>query len=101
MFGGFEGFAPARRSPVYATQRLTITLLPRAEIPLRFKAVQQGIKGAWADVITVAGQFFDHAQPEDGLFDCVVKNVKAYQAGIEVAIGSLHLIEFRFRHSIY
>ena len=47
----------------------------------------------------MAGEFFDHAQSENRLFDGVMQHVEADQSGVEITVGVLQ-VDFRFRHSI-
>ena len=72
-----------------------------AQIALLLQAVKQRIQTPGTDAVAVPRQFLDHAQPEDRLFDGVMQDVQADQAGVQIAVGgNSFAIGFRFRHSI-
>ena len=80
---------PSAVAVVNAAQGSAVSLSGRFQATLAFEPLQQGIQAAWTDTITVARQFLDHAQPENGAFDRVVEHMEADQTGVEVAIGGI------------
>ena len=84
---------------VNLAQRLAVALLAGTQVALLLQPVKQRIQAARADPVAVPPQFFDHAEPEDGLFDGVMQDVQPNQAGVQIAVGQ-QAIDFRFRHSI-
>jgi hypothetical protein len=49
----------------------------------------------------VTRQFFSHFESKNGAFHCMMKNVEANQAGVEIAVRKgVPYIVFRYRHSI-
>jgi hypothetical protein len=49
--------------------------------------VQQRVEGPRADPVALAGEFFDHAQSENRLFDGVMQHVEADQSRVEITVG--------------
>src|ERR1035437_7106162 len=92
---------PSRGSgTVDLAQRPAIALLRGTEIALLLQPVEQRIQTARADAVAVPPQFFDHAEPENGLLRGVMQDVQADQPGVKIAVGRQVLrIGLRFRHT--
>jgi hypothetical protein len=50
--------------------------------------VEHGVKGAGAELLAMAAQFFDNAEAKNWLLHSMVKNVEANQAGVK--LSSIH-----------
>jgi hypothetical protein len=56
------------------------------KVALTFQSAHERVQRAGAYSVAVPPEFLDHTESEDWLFDGMVKNMQADQAGIEVAI---------------
>jgi len=54
------------------------------EQPIFFESVKHRVQRSRAEFVTMPCQLFDHTQAEDSLFCCVVKNMKADKARIQL-----------------
>ena len=93
--GGQSPLADCGRS-IHAANFPSKALLIGAEQPLFFQSVEYWVQCSWAELVTVPRQLFDHAQTEDSLLCCVVKNVEADEARIE--LPGIHKLLFGCSH---
>jgi len=101
LVGGPKRVSPRARGAIDLATRLAIAQLGRAQVPLLFEAVQQGVEGSRADPVAVAANS-SPCQAENRLPRTWCNTWRPDQSRVEVAvIREISMIDFRFRHSNY
>lgn len=77
MLGCFQRFAARWRGPVHPAKPAVDQTARRSEQSLLFQSIEQGIKGAGAQSITMSGKLLNHAQAKNGFITCMMKNMQA------------------------
>jgi hypothetical protein len=101
-----ECFVTGRSGAVFAPNPSARPHFPRSQQPFFFQTMQQGIKRARTQPVSMARQFLDHSKTKNGALARVEENVDSDQARVQVLavhrIGSFrlaHVILFRNRYS--
>jgi hypothetical protein len=61
--------------------------LRRDEIAFLFKSVQDRVKRAGAELVTVPSQFLDHGEAIHRFLDRMMEHMEPNQAGVKIAVG--------------
>lgn len=84
LFRGLQCPLTCWSRPIHAANFSSKVVFLGTEQPVFFESVKNRVQRPRAELISMPCQLFDHAQAEDSLFCCVVKNMKADKARIQL-----------------